>query len=308
MIESYFKTTKEPSFISLSSPIEGCWIHIDEASITDINAICKLINLDSADLHDCLDRYEAPHIVQIRNDVLIFTRHPIEQDAAVGLYTSTLTIILTEHYFITIAPQKDHLIRSFITCKEELSTEQRSQLMIHLFLHITQEFTTSVRRIRHNVLDQAKEMGSVDSQDIAVLTKNEEILNQYLAALGPMRGVLERINLGRYITLYGKESEQLEDLLNAVKQSEMLCSVAVKTIHSLRDSCNIYFTNNLHKTIKLLTSLTIIFNIPTTIASLYGMNIPLPFMKSAHSFGIIMSMIVISSVSALLIFKRKKWL
>jgi magnesium transporter len=308
MIEYYFKTVKEENFLSLPSAKEGCWIHVDEATIGDLNEICQLTGMEYADLQDSLDRYEIPRVEKIRNHVLIFTRHPVEHDIAVGLYTSTFTMILTTHYFITISPQKNYLVHSFVSKKGKFSTLQRSKLMINLLLWITQEFTSQIRRVRHNVLNQEKEMINVESDDIATLTRHEEILNQYLSALEPTRGVLEGITSGRYTNLYEKDQEQLEDLLNAVKQSETLCSIAVKTIRSLRDSYNILFTNNLHKTIKLLTSLTIIFNIPTMIASIYGMNIELPLSKSTHAFLFILSMITVMSAVALIIFRRKRWL
>lgn len=308
MIEYYFKTAKDENFLSLPSAKEGCWIHIDEATANDLNEICQLTGLEFTDLQDSLDRYEIPRVEKIHNHVLIFSRHPIEHDIAVGLYTSTLTMILTTHYFITISPQKNPLIHSFVSRKGKFSTLQRSKLMIFLFFRITQEFTSSIRRVRHNVLHQEKEMNNVESDDIAVLTRNEEILNQYLSALEPMHEVLEAITTGRYTNLYEKDQEQLQDLLNAIKQSETLCSNAVKTIRSLRDSYNILFTNNLHKTIKLLTSLTIIFNIPTMIASIYGMNIALPLSHTTYAFVFIMSFILILSAVALVIFRRKRWL
>ncbi len=308
MIEYYFKTAKDEIFLSLPSPKEGCWIHVDEATTGDLDDICKLTGLENTDLQDCLDRYEIPRIEKIQNHVLIFIRHPVERDVAVGLYTTTFTMILTTHYFITISPKKNHLIHSFLNKKSKFSTLHRSKLMIHLFLRITQEFTSNIRRVRHNVLDQEKEMANVESDDIATLTRNEEILNQYLSALEPTRDVLEGITSGKYTNLYEKDHEQLEDLLNAVKQSETLCSIAVKTIRSLRDSYNILFTNNLHKTIKLLTALTIIINIPTMIASIYGMNIKLPLMQHSFAFVFILAMITVFTTFALIVFKRKKWL
>ena len=308
MIEYYFKTAKDENFLSLPSAKEGCWIHVDEATANDLNEICQLTGLEFTDLQDSLDRYEIPRVEKIHNHVLIFSRHPIEHDIAVGLYTSTLTMILTTHYFITISPQKNPLIHSFVSRKGKFSTLQRSKLMIFLFFRITQEFTSSIRRVRHNVLHQEKEMNNVESDDIAVLTQNEEILNQYLSALEPTHEVLEAITTGRYTNLHEKDQEQLQDLLNAIKQSETLCSNAVKTIRSLRDSYNILFTNNLHKTIKLLTSLTIIFNIPTMIASIYGMNIALPLSHTTYAFVFIMSFILILSAVALVIFRRKRWL
>lgn len=308
MIEYYFKTAKEENFLNLGTPREGCWIHVEEATMLDLEQICQLTSLEISDLQDCLDKYEIPRIEKVKNAVLIFTRHPIELDVAVGLYTATLTMILTSHYFITISPQRNPIIRNFIGRKNKLSTIQRSKLMIHLFLRVIQEFMTQIRRVRHTVMTQEKQMNRVESEEIATLTRHEEILNQYLQTLEPTHNVLEGVTSGRYTNLYEKDQELLEDLSLAVKQSEDLCTIAVKSIRSLRDSYQIIFTNNLHRTIKLLTALTIIFNIPTIIASIYGMNVDLPFSKDTHGFIIVMTGIILFSFLALLFFRRKRWL
>ena len=60
--------------------------------------------------------------------------------------------------------------------------------------------------------------------------------------------------------------------------------------------------------IKLLTALTIILNIPTMVASLYGMNVDLPISKSPMAFIYIMFFIVIISVLAFMMFQKRKWL
>jgi magnesium transporter len=177
-----------------------------------------------------------------------------------------------------------------------------------MLLKITQEFNIHIRRVRNNVLRQEKEIISVDSEDITALTKNEEILNQYISALLPLRNVLEAITSGKYTNLYEKDHELLDDLLNAVRQSEDLCSISLKGIRSLRDSYQIIFTNNLHKTIKLLTALTILFNIPTMIASLYGMNVQLPFSQHPWAFFYIMGATLMLVTLAVLYFQRKRWL
>ncbi len=151
-------------------------------------------------------------------------------------------------------------------------------------------------------------MARVDSDDIAELTKNEEILNQYLSSLAPLRVAMQALTTPKYNSLFEKEREQLDDLCNAFIQSEEICNNASKTIHSLRNAYQIIFTNNLHKTIKLLTALTIILSIPTMIASIYGMNVHLPLAQSGFAFLIVMGFTGILSVCALWIFRRKGWL
>lgn len=308
MIEYYFKTAKDDRFLHLSAPREGCWIHLAEATLSDLEELSRLIGLEITDLQDCLDKYELPRIEKVNNAVLIFARHPIELDVAVGLYTATLTIILTTHYFITVSLQKNVIIQNFVGKINRLSTLQKSKLLIHLLLRVTQDFMTQIRRVRQNVMIQEKEMIRVESEDITALTRHEEILNQYLSSLEPTHYVLTEIASGKYTHLYEKDQELLEDLGLVVQQSEDLCNIALKSIRSLRDSYQIIFTNNLHKTIKLLTALTIIFNIPTIISSIYGMNVRLPFSESTHAFGLVIAGIIAFSFFALLFFKKRKWL
>ncbi len=306
MITIYDKGEHDEEFIEISEPKEGCWIHVEDATTNDINQISKLIDLEYTDMYDALDRYEIPRVERVDETVLIFTRHPIDPEA--GLYTTTFTIILTKDYFITICPQKSQIVQNFISQKPKLSPSQKSKFLIYILLKITQEYTLQIKKIRTTVLKQEKKMSYVDSKDITNLTANEEVLNQYLSSLVPIRNVLESITSGRYTLLYEKDQDLLEDLLNASMQSEDLCSINLRSIRSLRDSYQIIFTNQLNKTIKLLTALTIILSIPTMIASLYGMNVGLPIADLKHAFSIILIIIIVLSIFSLFIFQRKKWL
>lgn len=308
MIEYFFKTAKDETFISIKSVKDGCWIHLEEALAADLDQVGQLIGLEYSDLQDSLDRYEIPRIDHIKNNVLIFSRCPVELDNAVGLYTETLTMIVTPCYFVTITPQKNGILRGFLNKPNTFSTIQRSKLVIHLCMRVIQEFTMQIRKVRYYVLMQEKEIISVDSNDITILTNQEEILNQYLSSLEPMELVLKELPSGKYIPLQDKDQALLEDVFHSLKQSETVCEIALKSIRSLRDSYQIIFTNNLHKTIKLLTALTIIFNIPTIISSVYGMNVDLPFAHNMHAFAIILSLIFGFSLLFLWVFKRKMWL
>ena len=303
----YIKNEGDDSFHEIDELQDGCWIHIDEATPSDLNELAKLTENEYTDLHDCLDKHELPRVERLNDkNVLIFTRHPTNQEA--GLYTTTLGILLTPKYFVTICPQKSHLVKNLLSQKTRLVSTQKSKFLLFILLKITQEFTLQIKKIRANVLMEEKEMTRVESEDITALTINEENLSQYLSSLVPLRNVLEAITSGRYTLLYEKDQDLLEDLLNASIQSEDLCTINLRSIRGLRDSFQIIFTNQLNKTIKLLTSLTIILSIPTMVASLYGMNVALPFEKSTFAFAGIMIFTVLCSFVALILFQRKKWL
>jgi magnesium transporter len=306
MLQYYFKTMRDEEFQLIPEIREGCWIHIDMATPEDINILSQQIGLEYSDLQDCLDKYEVPRIERIQSTTLIFTRHPTEHE--VGLYTAPLTLILAPHYFVTISPLHSHLIHAFIHQKNRLSTLQKPKLLINLLFRITQEFTVHIRKARQTLLRQDKEMVQVESEDIITLTKSEEILNQYTSSLSPLRHVLDSIASGRYTNLHEKDQDLLQDLLNAIKQSEDISAISIKSIRSMRDACQIIFTNNLSKTIKLLTSLTVLIAIPTMIASFLGMNVPIPYQNHPAAFLYVAGFIAFSIIIAIFYFHRKKWI
>ena len=135
MITIYYKEATHDELHIISKPIPGCWIHVNEATHDDIQKISDLIDLDYSDLADCLDKYEIPRIERILEHVLIFTRHPTQQEA--GLYTTTLTIILTRDYIITVCPTKSLLIENFISNKFKIPTASKSKLLIYILLALS---------------------------------------------------------------------------------------------------------------------------------------------------------------------------
>ena len=110
------------------------------------------------------------------------------------------------------------------------------------------------------------------------------------------------------MNFYETDLNLLNDLMNAVRQSEDVCRVNIKSIRSLRDSYHIIFTNNVNRTIKLLTALTIIFSIPTIVGSIYGMNVSLPFQTSPYAFLYLMGITLSISVLSIFWFIKKQWM
>ncbi len=306
MIEIYFKTIRDTEFKKIEDFRPGSWIYAREANLEDLSKISEITGLDIADIRDSLDKYELPRIEQKGENMLFFVRHPGEQEF--GLYTQTLTMILTNTFVIAISPHRSEIIEQLIMSNTAMGTTQKSKLILHILLKITQDYTNSIKRVRHSILGAEQPTQVIDSNAIIVLTKNEEILNQYLTSLVPMRNLLETMAGGRNINLYEKDLDLLEDLMIAIRQSEDVCRVNIKSIRSLRDSYHIIFTNDVNRTIKLLTALTIVFSIPTIIASIYGMNVALPLASDKHAFLMVMGIIAVASIGGVLYFQRKRWL
>lgn len=312
MFNIYFRTIKGKEFRKIDELRDGAWINVENATEEDLKKVAEITNLDYIDLEDSLDHYELPRIEKQDNNIIIFVRNPqskgLEEEF---LHTQILTIIITEKYFITISISKNSIIELLLIKNDpniELGTTQRSKLLFYILLRISKSFTRQIKKTKNNVLSQKKHIAKIENSDIIKLIENEEILNQYLSALSPMRAVFKDIATGKYIQLYEYDQDIFEDVVISIKQSAELCEMSIKSIQSLRDSYQIIFTNRLNKVIKFLTSFTIIMTVPTIVGSLYGMNVRLPLSNNPLAFWYVMIIIFGLAVILTYVFARRKWL
>ena len=307
MREIFFKDIKKEKLEKIDSLRDGCWINIENTTTEDLEYIAEITKLHFADIEDALDLYELPRVEREEDNIILFIRDTQEQDKE-DIYTTPLTVIISKKYIITISPLRNRTIRSIIDDNLSFSTTQKSKFLIHLLLLISKNFTKGIKGIKSNVLNQKKELRKIRGLDIIKLIESEEILNQYISALAPMKIVIEAIAKGGYIHLYSFDNDLLEDMIIAIRQSVDNCTISVKSIKNLRDSYQVIFTNNLNNTIRLLTSLTVILTVPTVIASLFGMNVQLPFANSSLGFLYVILLIVAISSIFYYIFKKKEWM
>lgn len=275
----------------------------------DLNFLCQLTGLHFADLSDSLDYHELPRAEKAQNAILLFIRHPTIRLG--HLHTIPLTLVLTPSHLISISPVPSLLVQE-ITSQKGWSSEEDlyspSKLLVQIIKRVLQEFNIQIRQVRNSVMTQSKEMHAVDAEDIFSLTEHEEILNQYLSSLHPLSLALEWLSKQTVPSFHSQAQKEIDDMLNAVKQAQEISSILIKNIRSLRDSYQIIFANKLTKTIKLLTGLTILFSIPTMIASIYGMNVKLPLAENSEAFSLLIIAMVILSVICGYWFYRKKWI
>ncbi|NMC36676.1 magnesium transporter CorA family protein [Candidatus Beckwithbacteria bacterium] len=307
MLKIYFKTLKSKRFSQIKQIRSGAWLHFDQVSPDDIDQAAKLLHLGIEEIRDSLDLFEVPRIERINGTLLLFARLPYEEKTA-NLYTVPLTIILSKKYFVTIAPVHCELVENIGQNKLAPATTQQSKLLLQILNIVAREFMSKIKQVNDRVNKQKKGLENISNADITFLINSEEILNQYLAALQPMEAMFEVMLSGNYLRQYEGDKDLFEDVLIGLKQSTNLCRSNAKTLVSLRNSYQIIFTNNLNRTIKFLTSFTILLTIPTVIGSLYGMNVALPLGNHPMAFIFIMLITFGLSMLFLGLLFWKKWL
>ncbi len=306
MIEVYFKTIKDKKFKKIDEVRAGCWINVENATEQDLEKVSELTGLGMHDLQDSLDNYEVPRIERQEEGVLLYVRTP--EPTAGELYTELLTIVITSKYLITISKEKNKVTNFLLDQRTSIATTQKSKVVLRMLLRLAHEYTVQIKRLRTSVSRSTSDFSRIDTQDFIRLAQTEEVLNQYITALVPMNNVFEAIRTGKFINLYQEDEDLVQDLLVGIKQSADICTVNLRSIRSIRDSYQVIFTNNLNKIIKLFTSLTVILTIPTIVASLFGMNVNVPFDEYPYAFSVITLSTVLAALAAFLFLYYKRWL
>jgi len=307
MITTYYKDIKDQDLITLDEFKPGAWIDVQEATQNDLHQIADLTKLTYFDLRDTLDPYEIPRIERQEEAILIYLRYPVEQ-AKAGLHTDVISIIITHEYLITISPNINQQLPNLKKFIQTASTLQRVRILMKLFLDVTNSFTSNIKTVRNNVLQQKREMKNIDAKHIVSLTENEEVLNQYLSSLIQTNSLFHTISNETFFSLLEEDDDILQDVSIGIKQSMDICKVDLHSINNLRDSYQIIFTNRLNNTMQLLTSITIILTVPTLIGSIYGMNVKLPLDHHPMAFWIIMLISTVFATILIIYFKKKGWL
>jgi magnesium transporter len=135
----------------------------------------------------------------------------------------------------------------------------------------------------------------------------------YVSALNSNDTLLRKLQLGRSLNWTEAERELLEDIQIENGQSLQQANIYANILTSMMDARASVINNNVNQLMKNLTIVTISISLPTFFASLFGMNVKLPFgmngdatVGSPVAFWIIIAICFLSVFVFLAVWMRKK--
>ena len=150
---------------------------------------------------------------------------------------------------------------------------------------------------------------STNNKELIDLLNIEKTLVYFSTSLKANDAVLEKLSKGNVITLYEDDSDLMEDAIIENKQAIEMANIYREILTSMTDTYATIISNNLNDVMKFLAGITIVFSIPTMVASFIGMNVPLGNIGSSKlSFILIILISFILSFIIAIILKKKNML
>lgn len=309
MIRFYHKTAKSKNLSTLNSYKKGSWVYVEAPSSAEISQLVKKFDLDEGHIADAMDIDEVPRMEREDDQIYIFSRFPFT-DNDLQLDTSTILFIIHPESLISISPMPLPRLDKFVSGKIPLNTTHKVKVMLlimdqvdDLFENYTAKISKQIRSIRTRL--RREQIKNKDFVDFVLI---EDELNEFMAALSPMNALLRRLLLGKHIKLHDEDRDLIEDLMLNNEQSIEAAKSNIKSITNIREAYSTIMSNNLNRVIRILTVATVVISVPTLVASIYGMNIELPFSDSPAAFGGVVVGSLLLSMIMIWIFRIKRWL
>jgi magnesium transporter len=211
---------------------------------------------------------------------------------------------------ITISQRPFPRLDRFVSEQVQFTTTQRTKLMLLVLDQIVDQYEVYLNKIGRQIksIRARLRVEEIRNQDFINFVQIEDELNEFMSALTPTNAILRRLLLGKHIPLFADDEDIVEDLLLNNEQSIEACRSSIKSIVNIREAYSTIMANNLNQVIRVLTIATVVISIPTLVASVFGMNVSLPFEGSIYAFSGIMGLALVVSLLLLVIFKHKRWL
>ena len=276
-----------------------CWIDLINPSLEEIKEISNKTNTDLDLLTKLLDDEELPRIEIGDNATLIVVDTPYVTDTNYKhkYNTDPLGLIINnDGYFITISPKEQTLFNDFKNNKvREFNIKKRTKFVIQILLKTASVYQRELKAINEYINEKEKTLHkSTNNKRLIELLNVEKTLVYFSTSLKANDE---------------DDTDLLEDAMIENKQAIEMANIYREILTSMTDTYATIISNNLNDVMKFLAGITIVFSIPTMVASFIGMNVPLGKIgTSSLSFILIIAFSFVLSIIIAIILKKKNML
>ena len=289
---------------------KGCWVHLQNPTREEIDGLNARFHLDPTYLRAALDEEESARIERDGDQTLIIVDIPYIDDGETGAAYTTIPmgIVIVDDVIITVSTRESTVITDFT--EERIRgfwTYKRTRFLLQILQRTASRYLTYLKQIdKSSQFVQKRLEKDMRNQELLQMMKLEKSLVFFSTSLKGNEMVMERMLRMEMLRKYPEDSDLLEDVIIENKQAMEMCSIYRNIISSTMDAFASIISNNLNIVMKVLTSLTVVLSIPTLFASLWGMNVGVPFQNNPFGFWIVIAITVVASLAAFVMLWRRK--
>ena len=300
--------------LSIATAEKGSWINVVNPDSDDLQIVSMVTEIPTDVLKMALDTEDRSR-VEIEDDyVFVVINIPIilETDS---YDTLPLGVFITPDFIVTVCLQETDVMKAFTQNKYPLFyTFKKTRFLFQILFRTATLFLRYLQQINHRTDDiESILRHSMRNREFFMLLELQKSLTFFASALRGNGAVMEKLlrlrrnqSLHHLLKLYEEDEDLLEDVIIENKQAIEMVEMYSNILMNMSDTFASIISNNLNIVMKFLASITIILSVPTTIFSLWGVNVPLPFQENEWGFFLVITIAMICSAVAVALLWMKK--
>ncbi len=292
------------------------WVDIEHPTEKETEYLAQHYSFHPLDLDDCLSRIQRPKIDEYKDYLFLVLHFPIFNKEARVTTSSQVSVFIGQNYLITLHKgELKPLVKLFKECQidEQSRQEHFSEGSSYLLYRIIDRLVDYCLPISNKMLDNIEDVedkifsNQARSQIREISMLRRDIIS-FRRIIWPMRAVIgslepkarrfAKMDLAVY---FGDTVDHLDKIWDALDEYKEI-------IEGLNDTHDSLATNRTNEVVRILTIIATILLPITLLASIWGMNISLPFQGSSYALLYIILIMIAIIGSMLYFFRRQHWI
>lgn len=308
-----YKTTSAGKFEKTPTIVHNSWIQLIAPTSTEIEEVVEALTIPQTFITDPLDMDERPRIEQRDDATLLVIQFPYDRiditSSADGVKYRTIPIgiIHAKDHLVTVCREDIPFMHDFFKIQVSFATHMKTRNTLKIITETSRAYIRCLDTIEQGITSAETELAkSYRNRELYTLLHLNESLIYMATSLKQMKYTMQKILHGNYIKFYDDDADLLDDALIELEQAHEVAEINQSNLNNLMDAYGNVIQNNVSRVLKILAAITIVLSVPTLVASIYGMNVPLPFQEEALTFPVLITvMIVISGLFAFIFYKKR---
>lgn len=307
----YFKNINYQT-VAIDTAENGSWVNVlPPLKQEEFSELSNSLDIPLEFLTDSLDIDERTRFEESDDVKLLVIKTPTENnsfnESDAYYITIPICIIITHNQIVTVNSFENGAIKKFLNTFQNRHPDNRRMMVLKIIEKIIQTYLELLKEInqRRNILEQ-KLYAASRNEHLLQMMRIQKSLVYFVTALRSNEMLLMKIERTNFLGLNEDEKEFLNDLIIDNSQALEMSNIYTNILSSTLDAFASIIANNQNEVLRRLSVITIVLSFPVLVASIYGMNVPIPYKDSPFAFYVPVSLsLIISLVIGWFFLKRK---
>ena len=291
------------------------WIHVDDPRLAHRDTLEETFDFHPLDWEDVYSRNQRSKL-DVYDDYLFIVLHfPVFEKISGRLLTAELDMFVGSDYLITFTEVPLPPLQAMFERmgeREELRESTFSKGSGYLLYKIvdTNDAAFPMLRKMGNKLDRLEDdiLEGRSSEIVRDISNAKQEIINFRRIVRPQRAVLRDLERTKQRYLAEELEIYFDDISDAAERIWDTLENYKEVVEALESTNESVLSHKLNDSFRILTAASVILLPLTLVASIYGMNVPVPGENEPFSFWVVVLLMGALLVALTILFRRRGWL